>query len=651
MGHSRGAGDARGDDSGGCGAGAAVFLGAVWLRRVPSVCGNSHAVRQEGKSSPGTKRYLSLRDETSAGDARLPGRAFLCAEPRKALCHSAVHCAASDRNNRRYPGHRFYPGDLRHHAGCVHRIYLERLRGPGIASDVFPIGGSAESLAFFDGRAVVCVVVYRGEDACSPLGGHPRARFAHRCRRNSAAGVSGFPSFSRQATYSSAFFKHDFVDVAPKPTLAGFYGLHDGVLGSTKVLGGVLVFRGVAAADVPAALTQTQVHPTVAHLETLFASLGFRLYGTDLIGVGAVVGHSSLLVALLRGLNRDAYRKARVARHGVHGNLAVHFGDDAIDKVQAEASAFTDTLGGEKRIEDARFDIGGNARTVVGNFDQDEIVFASGANAQVAAVAHGIGGVVDQVSPHLVELAAISHDFGQIRSVVAHDANAALEFVMHDGQRGFQALGDVYLLQLGLVHVGIFFDGFDEVGDARGAVLEFVSNALHFEQRGEARQLRAQRRARYGCEAFQLSVGEVCFHEQRRQLPGVGNVPAFQPALNRFFALDAREFVLERSGLQRRANFLLALRQHRAILGADSGRAPHLAQTLEAIAQRARGTPRRRGRIVQLVRQTCGQFAEGREFFALLAGQCVASYAVGQHADQALRQKRHAMEHLREVLG
>ncbi len=148
---------------------------------------------------------------------------------------------------------------------------------------------------------------------------------------------------------------------------------------------------------------------------------------------------------------------------------------------------------------------------------------------------------------------------------------------MHDGQRGFQALGDVHLLQLGLVHVGILFDGLNEVGDARGAVLEFVSDALHFEERSETRQLRAERRARYCREGFQLSVGEVCFHEQGRQLPGIGNVVAFQPALNRFFPLDAREFVLELRRLQRRANFLLALRQHRAILGADSGRAAHLA--------------------------------------------------------------------------
>ena len=57
---------------------------------------------------------------------------------------------------------------------------------------------------------------------------------------------------------------------------------------------GVFVFRGVAAADVAAAQTQAQVHPTVAHLQTLFAALGLRLDGLDLIEVRTIFGHNYL---------------------------------------------------------------------------------------------------------------------------------------------------------------------------------------------------------------------------------------------------------------------------------------------------------------------------------------------------------------------
>ncbi len=49
------------------------------------------------------------------------------------------------------------------------------------------------------------------------------------------------------------------------------------------------------------------------------------------------------------------------------------------------------------------------------------------------------------------------------------------------------------------------------------------------------------------------------------------------------------------------------------------------------------------------MRQTCGEFAERREFLSLLANHRKASDAIGQHAHQALREVRHAMQHFRKV--
>jgi hypothetical protein len=43
-----------------------------------------------------------------------------------------------------------------------------------------------------------------------------------------------------------------------------------------EVLGGVLVFRRVAATDMAALQAQAQVHPTVTHFQALFASPGVR---------------------------------------------------------------------------------------------------------------------------------------------------------------------------------------------------------------------------------------------------------------------------------------------------------------------------------------------------------------------------------------
>jgi hypothetical protein len=63
------------------------------------------------------------------------------------------------------------------------------------------------------------------------------------------------------------------------------------MLGRVKVLCGVLVFRGVAAADMAAGETQSELHPTVAYLEALFAAFGMRLHGVNLVEMSASFGH------------------------------------------------------------------------------------------------------------------------------------------------------------------------------------------------------------------------------------------------------------------------------------------------------------------------------------------------------------------------
>src|SRR5258707_13849086 len=50
------------------------------------------------------------------------------------------------------------------------------------------------------------------------------------------------------------------------------------MLGAVEMLGGVLVFGGVAASDVAALHAQTKMHPGVAHFQALFAALGVWRY-------------------------------------------------------------------------------------------------------------------------------------------------------------------------------------------------------------------------------------------------------------------------------------------------------------------------------------------------------------------------------------
>jgi hypothetical protein len=102
---------------------------------------------------------------------------------------------------------------------------------------------------------------------------HPRI-FAERIGRECALDVE---------LSGSGKVQFQVVDVAPAPSLAGLERLHDRVLSAVEVLGGVFVFRRVAATDMAALQAQPQVHPAVTHLQTLFAALGVRRDLLDLV--------------------------------------------------------------------------------------------------------------------------------------------------------------------------------------------------------------------------------------------------------------------------------------------------------------------------------------------------------------------------------
>ncbi len=61
-----------------------------------------------------------------------------------------------------------------------------------------------------------------------------------------------------------------------------------------KMLRGVFVLGGVAATDMSTAQAQAQMHPTIAHLQTLFAAPGLWLNALDLIEMCAIFGHTYL---------------------------------------------------------------------------------------------------------------------------------------------------------------------------------------------------------------------------------------------------------------------------------------------------------------------------------------------------------------------
>jgi hypothetical protein len=67
--------------------------------------------------------------------------------------------------------------------------------------------------------------------------------------------------------------EEEFIYVAPAPFFARLKGFDNRVAGCVKVFGRVLILGRIAAAHVAARFAQSQVHPTVTHLQTLLAAL------------------------------------------------------------------------------------------------------------------------------------------------------------------------------------------------------------------------------------------------------------------------------------------------------------------------------------------------------------------------------------------
>jgi len=94
-------------------------------------------------------------------------------------------------------------------------------------------------------------------------------------------------TLDRRAPNHLCEIQFHFIDIAPPPAFARLDRPHDGVLGRVKVLRRMPVLRRIATAHVAANHAQPQMHPGVAHLQALAASVAARLQVANLIPVSA----------------------------------------------------------------------------------------------------------------------------------------------------------------------------------------------------------------------------------------------------------------------------------------------------------------------------------------------------------------------------
>jgi hypothetical protein len=128
-------------------------------------------------------------------------------------------------------------------------------------------------------------MVMAGRQPGQPLGPPTAMKLDQRC-----SSIERSPDIiSISMTRHAGLLEDGLIHVTPDPIFTRLDGLHHGVLGGMKVLGGVLILGGIAAAYVTAFEAGSQVHPGVAHLEALLASLSARFHSRTHLQVMALL--------------------------------------------------------------------------------------------------------------------------------------------------------------------------------------------------------------------------------------------------------------------------------------------------------------------------------------------------------------------------
>src|SRR5262245_23748325 len=108
--------------------------------------------------------------------------------------------------------------------------------------------------------------------------------------------------------------------------------------------------------------------------------------------------------------------------------------DDALADREAETFSRSNALRGEEGFKDVRKILWGDSGAVVDNFHNRLIVVASGLDRDFTTAIYSIRRVVEQVDPHLCELARKAPDMTAFARKTLSDAYV-LELVIKDAKR------------------------------------------------------------------------------------------------------------------------------------------------------------------------------------------------------------------------
>src|SRR5580692_1939221 len=323
--------------------------------------------------------------------------------------------------------------------------------------------------------------------------------------------------------------------------------------------------------------------------------------------------------------------------------------------IEAEAGPFANLFGGEKGVEDAGLNFGGNAETVIANFDDSIVEFARGVDSEFAFAIHGIDGIVNEVGPDLIEFATIATDARQVGSVFADNGDAGFQAVPKNFQRVFEIFVEIDFLHSGLVHVGIALDGGDKIGDAASGVIDFLNQAKNGDDGSDAFQGGSKDwGAGGGDQSFKFFRRYFRFGKHGRNIPRLLDIVVLEPSGECIFTVASFQRVewraSARGGIFRSIAFEqengVALRVgNRLLQEFDAGRADIIHCASETLGGATSGG----GGIIEFVGEAGGEFAKSGELILLGLHAGNVANAVGHESNEALAEQRAALQHVWKI--
>ena len=348
--------------------------------------------------------------------------------------------------------------------------------------------------------------------------------------------------------------------------------------------------------------------------------------------------------------------EAGVAGLGPQLDGPVVLANDAHNGIEAEAGPFANLFGGEKGVEDAGLNFGGNAGTIIFNFDDGIVEFARRVDSEFAFAIHGVDGIVNEVGPDLIEFATIATDARQVGSVFADNGDAGFQAVAKNFQRVFEIFVEIDFLHGGLVHVRVALDGGDKIGDAASGVIDFLDETKNGDDGSDAFQGGSKDwSAGGGDQSFKFFRSYFGFGEHGRNIPRLFDIVLLEPCGECIFAIAPLQRVERRAGagggifgsIAFELENGVALRVGNGLLEKfDAGRADIIHGARETLGGATSGS----GGIIEFVGEAGGKFAESGEFFLLGLHASNLANAIGHEGDEALSQQRTALQHVWKIL-